>query len=51
MKKQILELLTEAETLIRKEAEREKKNDVEPKLFTEMLKDITFYIEELKEDS
>lgn len=49
MKKQILELLEKAEPLIRKEAEREKKTDSEPKLFTEMLKDIAFYIEELRE--
>jgi len=48
MKEQILKLLLEAEPLIKKEAEKEKKTDAEPKLFTEMLKDITFYIEELK---
>jgi hypothetical protein len=48
MKNQILELLEKAEPLIRKLAEKEKP-DTEPKLFTEMLSDITFYIEELKE--
>lgn len=48
MKKQILELLGKAEPLIRKEAEKERKVDIEPKLFTEMLKDVVFYIEELK---
>jgi hypothetical protein len=46
MKKQILELLEKAEPLIRKLAEKEKL-DTEPKLFTEMLSDITyFYITE-----
>ena len=49
MKKEILELLVKAEKLIRKEAEKERKNHAEPALYTEMLKDITFYIEELKE--
>jgi hypothetical protein len=49
MKERILKLFLEAEPLIRKEAEREKRTDAEPKLFTEMLSDITFYIEELKE--
>jgi hypothetical protein len=46
MKKRILELLLELEPLVRKEAQKEKNQ--EPKLFTEMLKDITFWIEELK---
>ena len=50
MKENILKLLLEAEPLIKKEAEREKKAHSEPKLFAEMLKDITFYIEELRED-
>ena len=50
MKERILKLLLEAEPLIRKEAEKEKKIDAEPRLFAEMLKDITFYIEELRED-
>jgi hypothetical protein len=49
MKERILKLLLEAEPLIRKLAEKEKP-DTEPRLFTEMLKDITFYIEELRED-
>ena len=46
MKKRILELLLELEPLVRKEAQKEKNQEL--KLFTEMLKDITFYIEELK---
>ena len=46
MKKQILKLLLELEPLIKKEAQKEKNQEL--KLFTEMLKDITFYIEELK---
>ena len=49
MKTTILKLLLEAEPLIRKEAEKEKRINAEPKLFAEMLKDITFYIEELRE--
>jgi hypothetical protein len=52
MNTKILSLLTELEELVRKEAEKERKQDIDrgsPKIFTEFEKELKFFKEEIED--